>query len=82
MAAHSSPCALRNRRLGLLVLMSHNQLTALPPELGQLQNLTSLDLRGNPLLDCLPAGWRNQGIYIQPADHPPPLYRVSKRGQA
>ena len=45
--------------------MHSNQLTALPPELGQLQNLTNLGLLENPLTDCLPAGWRDQGLRIR-----------------
>ena len=46
--------------------LSFNQLTTLPPELSQLQNLTHLDLRANPLRDCLPASWRFQLIEIWP----------------
>ena len=37
----------------------------------QLQKLTNLDLDENPLTGCLPAGWRDQGIRIQPSEHPP-----------
>ena len=51
--------------------LTQNQLTALPPELGQLQNLTHLDLDENPLTGCLPSGWRDLGIQIQPSEHPP-----------
>ena len=38
-----------------------NQLTALPPEVGQLTNLQQLDLEGNPLAEPLP-GLVAQGI--------------------
>ena len=35
-----------------------------PPELGQLQNLTYLNLSENPVKGCLPSAWRDQGIEI------------------
>ena len=34
----------------------------LPPELGQLQNLTRLLLDNNPWTGCLPVAWRDQGL--------------------
>ena len=40
--------------------LSSTQLTTLPPELSQLQMLDYVYLSGNPLLDCLPAIWRDQ----------------------
>ena len=50
--------------------LSENQVTTLPPELGQLQ-LTSLQLAGNPLRGCLPAGWRDQNLDFYSTPHPP-----------
>ena len=35
---------------------------SLPPELGQLQNLTRLLLDNNPWTGCLPVAWRDQGL--------------------
>ena len=62
--------------------LNHNRLTALPPELGQLQKLTRLDLRANPLTGCLPGAWRDQGIRIQPPEHPPFCTGGAVRGRS
>jgi hypothetical protein len=44
--------------------LSSNRLTgAIPPELGNLTNLTGLHLYGNRFTGCIPAVWRDAGIY-------------------
>ena len=53
-----------------LLYLHYNQLTALPPALGQLQKLTNLDLDENPWTGCLPGAWRNKHIDFIVSEHP------------